>query len=312
MINKKFIIVIVLIGIIGVIVYLFIIQSHTEIKENIISDSIQQNPDIFLDDPTHQVDIDMQKNEEIVKQINDVINTKTGGRCGIYAKNLKTGEEILINANDEFFPASIYKLPLAILILKDVESGKINLDDQYLVDYSHIAYSYDPLANRVGTYVTVSEMLSLLIRNSDNTAQKLMVHEIFGGYEEYNSKIISDLGINGFQGSFVDLSVTPRQVGQLLENLYNDKYLNKTEKEYLVELLFTTSPNFNDRIVSGVPENINVAHKIGQLDNIYQDAAIVYGENDYIIVILNENINSYDLASYKLSQISKIIWNYFK
>lgn len=310
--NIKFFFLVILISVVCVIIYLFFIENNNIIQKNIISNNKQNNTDIFLNDTVLNTDINLQNNEEIVKQIKDVINTKTGGNCGIYAKNLNTGEEIVINENDNFFPASIYKLPLAILVLRDIENGKIKLDDKYLVDYSHIAYSYDPLANRVGTYVTVSEMLNLLIRNSDNTAQKLMVQEFFGGYKEYNLKIISDLNVNGFQGTFVDLSVTPRQVGQLLENLYNDKYLDKDKKEYLIELLSTTSSNFDDRIVSGVPENINVAHKIGQLDDIYQDAAIVYGKNNYIIVILNENIKSYDLASYKLSQISKIIWDYFQ
>ncbi len=252
-----------------------------------------------------------EQNQKITEHINNIINTNQYGKCGVYVKNIKTGEEITINENEEFFPASIYKLPLAVLILKDIDDKKVSFDDNYIVNYSHIAYSYDALASKIGSSVSVRYLLESLIRNSDNTAQKLLTTEIIGGYENFNKRIIEDLKIDGFQGNFENLSVTPREVGTLLENIYHKKYLSGVSNEYLLELLSSTSSSFDDRIVIGVPDDTRVAHKIGQLDDIYQDAGIVYGDEDYIIVLMNEKIMSYDMASKKISDISNLIWNYF-
>lgn len=253
-----------------------------------------------------------EDNSQITQEIADIINLTTyHGNCGIYIKNLETGEEITINEDVDFYPASIYKLPLAILILKKIEDEELSLSDKFVVQSEDIAYNYDPLASYVGREVELSTILQLLIENSDNTAQRLLVNHVIGSYEEYNLQIKNILGLNSFQGDFESLTTTPRQVGQLLENIYNIKYLNSKYNSYLIDLLSNTSENFNDRIVAGVPNDITVAHKIGQLDDIYQDAGIVYGNYPYIIVFLNEKILSYDVASSKIIQISNLVWNYF-
>lgn len=251
------------------------------------------------------------ENKKVVEDINKVIDSQSYGKCGVYVKNLQTGEEIKINEDKEFYPASIYKVPLSILILKDVDDGKISLDDEYTVNYSHIAYDFDPLASQVSNIVSVRYLLELLIKNSDNTAQKLLVNEVIGSYEKYNERINDELDIDGFQGDFETLSVTPQQVGKLFENIHNQEYLSSKSNDYLVDLLSNTSSNFDDRIVAGIPDDIQTAHKIGQLDDIYQDAGIVFGDNDYVVILLNEKIMSYELASEKVSKISNIIWNYF-
>ena len=43
-------------------------------------------------------------------------------------------------------------------------------------------------------------------------------------------------------------------------------------------------------IVEGVPGDVSVAHKTGSLANVQHDAAIVYAEHPYVLVVLTQNL----------------------
>ena len=43
---------------------------------------------------------------------------------------------------------------------------------------------------------------------------------------------------------------------------------------------------FNDRIPAGLPRGTRVAHKTGEITKIQHDAAIVYAERPFVLVVL--------------------------
>lgn len=65
--------------------------------------------------------------------------------------------------------------------------------------------------------------------------------------------------------------------GRVLEALYN-------EGGYSFNALFDTQ--FDDiKIQAGLPKNVRVAHKIGAADAYNHDAAIVFANEPYILVV---------------------------
>lgn len=55
--------------------------------------------------------------------------TETDGCIGIYAQHLQSDFCYQCSADERFFMASIFKIPIAICCLKLIEQGKLHLTD---------------------------------------------------------------------------------------------------------------------------------------------------------------------------------------
>jgi len=56
------------------------------------------------------------------------------GRFGLSASLLETGERISLAGTDHYPMQSVYKLPIAMAVLDQVDRGKLNLDEKIRVD----------------------------------------------------------------------------------------------------------------------------------------------------------------------------------
>jgi putative lipoic acid-binding regulatory protein len=232
----------------------------------------------------------------------------------VVVKGLKTGKQVSVNSTAILPPASVSKLPYAILLLQDIQNKKISFDDRLPVHTFSRAYPSDPLYNASAnqTYRTI---LEYLIHASDNTAM-MTLEKYFGGRDAFNARVKNELGVNLYRDPH---ETTAEDVNLLLTNIWNGKYLDFPHNYYLVyELMGRTDKNFDDRIVDGVKSNKEafVVHKIGSISSnqtgfTYHDAGIVYGEyEDISIVVLNKKTTQPDAVS-KIQQISKIAYETF-
>jgi len=70
---------------------------------------------------------------------------------------------------------------------------------------------------------------------------------------------------------------------------------------------------YNDRISYPIPDGIEVAHKIGNLSNVVNDAAIVFHPTrPYILTVLANNVDGSDdsYAYTVIRQISKMVYDF--
>lgn len=82
-------------------------------------------------------------------------------------------------------------------------------------------------------------------------------------------------------------NITPKNYVRFLQRLYNATYLDREHSNMALQLLTKTS--FNDGLVAGLPENIQVAHKYGER-GIYEDNALVGVElHDCGLVYADDN-----------------------
>jgi beta-lactamase class A len=247
-------------------------------------------------------------------QISEILGTDID-HYGIYIKNLKTDQIISINADKSLPPASIYKVPLAMLVLKDIDNGKRNLTDTLLLKPSNKAYATDAMFyfNDNSNY-TLKEYLQFMIIQSDNTAMNSL-EELLGSAEVVNSRLESELRVNNF---FRDPhQASAKEIGQVFEQIYKQSYLSKSSNDFLLDLMKNTAAWMQDRIPAGVKEfdEAVVAHKVGNLvtksGSEYADAGIVYGpESDFVIVVINEDIIE-DEAKIKIQDITRAayVWH---
>lgn len=242
-------------------------------------------------------------------QIGEVLMS-TDGEYGIYVKDFSNDTSFNINGDNLFAPASIFKVPLAMIIMKDIEQGKFLLTNQFmLMDYHKFA-SYEYMAKfEEGTLFTIDELLNYMLKLSDNTAQNVLYFNV-GSTDEYNQRFKEELGLqNTAHTPFI---TTPYDINKAFTMLYDASFLTKEHSDYLLNILANTDSSFDDRIVAGVPEGTRVSHKIGNMADVWQDAGIVYGpKTNYLLVVLNQGVYIED-ARNVIENISQICWNYFE
>jgi beta-lactamase class A len=120
-----------------------------------------------------------------------------GGTVGIAAVHVETGRVVEVKGRSPLPLYSVFKLPLAVAILNDVDEGRLRLDQKVKVGAAEIVPGSAENASLWpgATERTLREMLELSIGRSDNTsADKLL--ELAGGPGALTRRL-SALGIQG-------------------------------------------------------------------------------------------------------------------
>lgn len=234
------------------------------------------------------------------------------GVYSVYVYDLKREQGFAIAGDQEKAPASISKLPYAILTLHEIELGNMAIDDTYPISRNNKAYSSDLMYYFAhGKQVTLDEYMSYLIRESDNTAMQHL-EAIHGGLDSYNEQIASELGISYLNRQ--PHRTNANSTGEVLTKIYRQELLAKEQNDILLNYMKTTNDKYADRIVAGVPQDVEVAHKIGNdvysTGLIYNDAGIVYGElTDFVIVVLGDQVSSTTVGGREIAEITKLVYN---
>src|SRR5207253_8008690 len=119
------------------------------------------------------------------KQIEQIASV-THGRVGVAAVVLESGESVSLNPHDHFPMQSVYKLPIGMAVMKQVDAGKITVDQKVFVTKSDFvrAGQHSPIRDKYpsGTELTLSELLRYAISESDGTASDVLMR-LAGGAE---------------------------------------------------------------------------------------------------------------------------------
>jgi len=171
------------------------------------------------------------------------------------------------NESRTFTTASVYKMYVAYGIYHKIEAGDITEN------------------TITSTGKTVSACLEVMIVVSDNTCGVALGSLV--GWPTVNSWL-KPLGLTGTDISQSgDLKTTPKDAVTFLNQLQAGTLMNAAHTSALLGLM--KSQIYRAGIPAGVP-GVTVADKVGWLDGINNDAAIVYDpKGTYILVIMTEN-----------------------
>ncbi len=240
------------------------------------------------------------------KEIEGRIKAKVGGlqgTYGIYVYNLTSRHSYGFN-QDEVFPASsLIKLPVILTLYQEAEAGEIDLESEYVLKAEDKktgagVIQYKP----VGTKYTYRELTQLMGRHSDNTAFNV-VRQLLG--DEKIQVTIDELGMT--RTSLKENKTSPADIGSFFRKFYAQSLLTRNHRDEIVDYL--TKTDDEDRIPAGVPENVKVAHKIGNETDSFSDAGIIFGKELFILVILSKDALEKE-ALEALPEITKIVWEF--
>ncbi len=234
--------------------------------------------------------------------------SKLPGNYGVYIKDLKHQTIYSVNENQQFQTASIYKLAVMYKAYDAISKGELSKDDVLTED----EYTLDQILSPEESNVTdstvtynVADALKAMITVSDNYSALLLAHKL--GWQNIDD-FLHQQNISGFDLVYQEQpKSTAKAVGEILERIHNNTAVNSQSSEEMKALLL--AQQVNDKIPKYLPSDIKIAHKTGELDNIRNDAAIIYGKNStYIFVVLSEAPVPEE-ATDEIAQLSKKMYD---
>lgn len=218
------------------------------------------------------------------------------GQVGVGAVVLETGETVYLGSGGRFPMLSVYKLPIAMAVLKLVDEGKMTLDQQVQVtpdDFVRRGF-HSPIRdqNRGGIILPVSELIRASLSESDGTANDVLL-DLAGGPAEVQ-KYVDSLGIREMiiANSEKEISKdwatqyrnnsTPEATIKLLRALQERRALSESTTAYLLDIMYNTETGA-DRLPGELPEGTPVAHKTGTGGTKF---GVASATNDAGIIIL--------------------------
>jgi beta-lactamase class A len=124
----------------------------------------------------------------------------TGGQVGIALRVLGGGRTYTLRGSETFPMASVYKFPIALAVLAKVDRGELALGATLTLKAEDLSVYHSPIAEDFqGTErkLTIAELLSALIVQSDNTASDVLMAAA-GGAARVNAHV-ETLGVEGIR-----------------------------------------------------------------------------------------------------------------
>jgi beta-lactamase class A len=132
------------------------------------------------------------------------VAAEADGVVGVGALHVESGQRASVRGGERFPMASVYKLPIAIAFLRDVDAGRASLDQTVSYGASDLrpglANSTINARLRAGkAAATVRELLAAMLMESDNTASDLVMR-LAGGPGGVMARL-REAGIEGMEVS---------------------------------------------------------------------------------------------------------------
>ena len=240
---------------------------------------------------------------------------KNNLNVSIYVENLRSGGSMGINERRGFLPASLNKVPLAILIMQKVEDGRLSMDTMISINDSDRTNTSGSLYKTKEKHLPVRILVEKMLKESDNTAFKTLQHHadednmaLLLTYLDYYSEESSDFTISNSDESFV----TPKSMYNLFSSLYLSTVLNPEDSQYILSLL--TGTVFDIKRLAKLPINVTVAQKFGSRyvgnEKNFHSCGIIYDDKIRLFYCIMTKDISEDKAIKIVGLIVNNIYSY--
>lgn len=225
------------------------------------------------------------------------------GRVALYAKNLTTGEVVSLDSSRPVQTASVIKLPLMLQAFEQVKSGKRKLSDPLVltkdnqVPGSGILNVLDP-----GLRLTLKDAITLMMIISDNTATNMVIDAV--GLPPTNEMILG-MGLKNTyfykkvfkaadgpmppdQKDFGLGKTTAEEMAKVMESIYRCDLGDRSLCLQMITIMRSQQyrdmlPRYLERTDSS--EDLSaIADKVGALDDVRNDVALVYTRRGPVII----------------------------
>lgn len=268
--------------------------------------------------------------KERLRQRIEQISQTAQGRVGVTATVLETGKSVTLNGDQQFPMQSVYKFPIAMAVLAQVDQGNLKLDQKIRIEASDIVQDSQVLEeDSEGKEFRLAQLLQYMVSESDSTACDALLR-LIGGPQRV-TEYLSSLGINHIVVANTENeiqfgqdptlqyrnSATPDAAIDLLRAFHEGRGLSDSSQAVLRQWMTETSTGPN-RIKGLLPEGTVVAHKTGTSRTVEgvtaatNDVGLVIlpdGQHLAIAVFVSDSRASSTIREEVIAKVAKAAWD---
>ncbi|MEO0895319.1 MAG: class A beta-lactamase [Bacteroidota bacterium] len=256
------------------------------------------------------------------------------GKLGISALHLESGESVSFQGNKPFPMQSVYKFPIAMVMLHEIDKGAFSLADSITVDKSEYIpkAGHSPLRNQYphGCTKTLEDILQYNVSQSDGTACDVLLR-LLGGPAKVQEKL-KEWGIHQIAIATTEMVQVandsiqyqnwahPDAMNQLLQIFHQGKVLSERSTTLLTAWMSISNKWFDRRLKGLLPKGTQVIHKTGTartyngLTRATNDAGIIIlpnGNHLAISVFVSDSYDSQEKREKTIAQVAKATYDYW-
>jgi beta-lactamase class A len=224
---------------------------------------------------------------------------------------------------DEIFPqASCIKIHILAELYRQAEQGKFRLTDVLPLPVA-VRVSGSGVLNELGdsgVSMSLRDYAVLMIVLSDNTATNLLIQQV--GMENVNRFLQLQGSVKTkLQRVMMDVKAaaegrenigTPKEVLKILEKLYKGELVSKKASEEMLTIL-KKSKQPDGPIRAGIPGEIDLANKEGDIEGVRCDVGIVFlAKSPYAICVMTKYLLHASDGPRIITDISRMTYEYFE
>lgn len=243
--------------------------------------------------------------------------TSASGKTSIYVYNLKSQQPVIMH-NRSQRSASVIKLFIMVEAFHQIKAGRLSLNQDVEISKADRVGGTGELAHQNVSQLTVQQLLTLMIRNSDNSATNVLIDRL-GGLSTVNGEI-RRLGCSDtyLQRKMLDYQAlkngkdnltSVKDVGSLLVKLYQHSVLGAPYDSEMLQLM-TNNAN-QSKLPALINQKATVYNKTGEFPDygVQNDAAIVKrGNQAFVAVVLSQNGSENKQIS-AMQQLGQTLYN---
>lgn len=263
-----------------------------------------------------------------------------GGRIGIMAKNLRTGDTLAYKSEEKFPTASVIKVPIMAEYFYQLAEGKVKPTQKMKLNGSNKWGGSGLYQFFFGeTKHQLIDAVMMMIAISDNTATNLVIDALGSTHEEKLAAVnerMKSLGLKDTRLLNKLMSwatktdspesirygigvTTPADMVLLLEKMYRHELVDSASSETMIDLML--KQEYNDLIPRFLPfestPGLKVAHKGGSVTAVRNDVGLILSlKADIAIAIFCDQIQDRRECSENdgvmaAARAARLVWNYF-
>ena len=251
----------------------------------------------------------------------------SGADVAVAFRTLDGADELLIASDVEFHAASTMKVPVMIELYRQARSGRLRLDDRIpvvnefhsIVDGSVFTMDVSDdsdaeVYRHVGHEMSYRDLCEAMITASSNFAANLLIERLGARAIQQTVDALGAAGMHVLRGvedskafeKGLNNTTTARALMTLMSKIASGQAVDRTASDEMVDIL--ARQKFNDRIPAGLPSGIRVAHKTGEITKIQHDAAIVFAERPFVLVVLVRGLQDPNAGSALAADITRVLY----
>lgn len=238
-----------------------------------------------------------EKLETILKQVQSQLPAENG-TWAVFISDLVNGTEGSLN-DQKMQAASLIKLYIMGAVYENYDqiTGQYGRDSVDSNLYSMITVSDNDAANTLTTYL-----------GGGDSAAGMQAVNSFCQAHGYDQTHMGRMLLASNEND--DNYTSVEDCGHLLQEIYKQDTSGYTHATDMFNLL--KAQTRCNKIPAQLPEGVKTANKTGELDNVENDAGIIYdSKNDVVIVFMSQNLSSAGSAQNTIATLSRTIYDYY-